>query len=256
MELKNVLNQLRSAGGKTMQKTASAETPKTSAAQSELFQALNAALTTVDKTAAEQTKTASATDELTKIAQNLAAADQEALVKEAQLYGAALMDGFVARGAQYNAQFEEKTASAVPSEQEFAAWAQANPEEFQKHAAAGYANGAATLQQQQTTELQKLAASPAGQALLGSYSQGYQDTVSQLEKLASTPEGQDKIASFQQGYQDTATQLAEIANGPGGQEKLAAMRQGFEEGTQLVTKLAGDYYARGYNDTVALLKSA
>jgi len=254
MELKNVLNQLKSASGKTMQKTASAETQKTSAAHNELFQALNAALTTVDKTSAEQVKTASATDELTKIAQNLAAADQEALVKEAQLYGAAIMDGFVARGAQYNEQFG-KTASAVPTEQDFAAWAQANPEEFQKHAEAGYAAGSASLQQQQAAELQKLASTPEGREVLGSFDQGYQETVAQLEKLASTPEGRDKIASFQQGYQDTAAQLAQIANGPGGQEKLAAMRQGFEEGTQLVTKLAGDYYARGYNDTVALLNA-
>lgn len=255
MELKNVLNQLKSAGGKTMQKTASAETPKTSAAHTELFQALNAALATVDKTAAEQVKTASATDELTKIAQNLAAADQEALVKEAQLYGAAIMDGFVARGAQYNEQFG-KTASAVPTEQEFLAWAQQNPEEFRKHAAAGFTAGSASLQQQQEAQLNKLASTPEGQALLDSYNQGYQATVEQLEKLASTPEGRDKIASFQQGYQDTAAQLAEIANGPEGQEKLAAMRQGFEEGSQLVTKLAGDYYARGFNDTVELLKNA
>lgn len=254
MELKNVLNQLKSASGKTMQKTASAEIPKTSAAQTELFQALNAALATADKMAAEQTKTASATDELTKIAQTLAAADQEALVKEAQLYGAAIMDGFVARGAQYSAQFN-KTASTVPTEEEFLAWAQQNPEEFQKHAAAGFEAGNTLLQQQEAAELQKLASTPEGREILGSSQQGYQDTMAQLEKLASTPEGQDKIASFQQGYQDTVAQLEQIANSPNGQEKLAAMRQGFEEGTALVTKLASDYYVRGYNDMVTLLQA-
>jgi len=248
MELRNVLNQLKSASGAGMQKTASAEIPKTSAAQNELFQALNTALAAADKTASSQTKTASATDELTKIAQNLAAADQESLVKEAQLYGACIMDGFVARGMQYNSSLPpvEKTASA---QDELAAYAQANPAEFEKFAAAGYADT------QRQLEFEKFASTPAGQEVVGSYNQGYHDTVAQVEKLASTVEGQDKLASFQQGYVDTVAQMQSIAASPGGQEKLASMQRGYIEGTELVTKLASDYYTRGFNDTVHLLQN-
>jgi hypothetical protein len=251
MELRNVLNQLKSASGASMQKTASAEIPKTSAAQNELFQALNTALAAADKTASSQTKTASATDELTKIAQNLAAADQESLVKEAQLYGACIMDGFVARGMQYNSSLPpvEKTAAAQPTQDELAAYAQANPAEFEKFAAAGYADT------QRQLEFEKFASTPAGQEVVGSYNQGYHNTVAQVEKLASTAEGQDKLASFQQGYVDTVAQMQSIAASPGGQEKLASMQQGYIEGTELVTKLASDYYTRGFNDTVCLLQN-
>ena len=255
MELKNVLNQLKSASGAGMQQTASATTPQTSAAQNELYQALNTALAVADKTASAHTKTASATDELTKIAQNLATADQEALLKEAQLYGACIMDGFVARGMQYNTSMGGTEKTAASQQDEFEAWAQNNPEEFQKYASAGYTDAQAQLAQAQANEFEKFASTPEGQAVVGSYNQGYHDTVAQVEKLASTAVGQDKLASFSQGYADTVAQVSQIAAGPGGQEKLASFQQGYSEGTALVTKLASDYYTCGFNDTVQLLQN-
>ena len=248
MELANVLNALKKSSGSSMQKTASADTTKTKTAQSELYTALTSALASVDKTAAAQTKTASASDELTKIAQDLAGADQEALIKEAQLYGAAVMDGFVARGMQYNAPSNEKVASVQPTQAERQAWAMQNPAEYQKLATAGQAAG-------ERKQLEKLAATPEGRDTINSFNQGYHTTMAEVTKLASTLEGQDKLASFRQGFEETMGQLAQAASGPNGQEKLAAVRQGFSDGTQTITKLAEDAYVRGFNDTVTLMQN-
>lgn len=53
----------------------------------------------------------SASEYLTKIANDLAEADEVATIKEARLYGAAVFDGFLSRANQYAAG-SEKTASA------------------------------------------------------------------------------------------------------------------------------------------------
>lgn len=61
------------------------------------------------KTAAQ----ASPIDDLTKLAASVVADEHEATVKEAQLYGAAVCDGFMARLAQYDAA-AQKHAGMVP----------------------------------------------------------------------------------------------------------------------------------------------
>ncbi len=261
MELRNVLNQLKSASGAGMAKTASTEAriPKTAAAESELLDVLNQAVGAVEKdpsTRDRGEKTASATEELTKMATTLANADHEVMRKEAELFGAAVMDGFVARGAQYGVPLVgEKTASAVPAQEDFQKWAQENPAEYKQYFAQGFQETAEHLKQAEAAEFEKWATTPEGQEAVSAYNEGYKKASAEIEKLASTPEGQEKLASFRQGYVDTMQQLETIASGDGGQEKIAAIKQGFEEGNAQIQKLAADYYNRGYHDTATLLRN-
>lgn len=60
---------------------------------------------------------ASASEYLTKIANDLAEADEVATIKEARLYGAAVFDGFLSRANQY-AGNAEKTAAHQPARQQ------------------------------------------------------------------------------------------------------------------------------------------
>lgn len=59
---------------------------------------------------------ASVSEHLTKIASDLAEADEVATIKEARLYGAAVFDGFLARANQYagGAPAQQKVAAAQP----------------------------------------------------------------------------------------------------------------------------------------------
>lgn len=124
---------------------------------------------TVTKTAAN---TGSPVADLTKIATDLSQAEHSALVKEAQLYGAAVCDGFMARAAQYT-----EAANATPSVTKTAAvndgsfekFASENPELVKEAAELGY----------NTTmgQLEKLAED--------AYAKGWNDTVSYIYKAAS-----------------------------------------------------------------------
>jgi len=258
-ELNSILSTMKEIGKSGLEKTANdkGNPGAKTAAEEELNTALKDALNAATKTASEgTTKTASATDELTKIANDLAGADKEALTKEAHLFGASFADGCMERLAQYDASVvmggEEKVASDI-SEEEFEKWAQENPEEFRRNFEAGLAEGQELVKQAQTEELEKLASTPEGQEKIAAFNEGYEKTAQDLEKLASTAEGQEKLASFGQGYGDAMQQLTSLASEEGGAEKIAALRSGYVEGTKLTEKLASDYHARGYNDTIGLL---
>ena len=264
MELKNVLNQLTAASAGTT-KTASADTPpttKTAAAQKELVAALGSALDNAGSEGAVKTADDhSASDALTKIAGDLAAADKEALIKEANVYGAAVMDGFVARGMQYGLSLDgaEKTAAAgngeEPTQADFEKWARENPEEFAKQFQAGHAAVTDQVKTAQAAEYEKWAATPEGKAHVAAQTEEQAKHAAVLEKLASTPEGREKIAAFEASYAETMSELEKVAGGDDSEEKLASVKKGFEEGTAAIEKLAQDYYTRGFNDTAALLSA-
>lgn len=266
-ELNNILQSLKDIGGNGMQKTAAAQpTPpaeKISAAEKDLVDALNNAVTSAEEKTASSNggngKDTSATAELLKVAGDLATADREGLMKEAELFGGAFADGCMARLAQYDAAIlggGEKTASAEGiSQEEFEKWAQENPEEFQKHFNEGFKEASEELEKTHQAALEKLASTPEGREKIAAFEQSYESTVDELKKLASTDEGQEKLADFNKGYTDTVAQLQKIASEPDGQEKLAALRAGFAHGSQMVEKLASDYYTRGYNDTVELFQN-
>lgn len=254
MQLKNLFDELSQIGGST--KTAAVETPKVSSAQEELTNALTAVLASAEKTAAAPAAQ-SAAGELEKMAAELAAIDQEALKKEAALFGTIFSDAAIARFAQYDAARSTKTASAPENTDmvAFEKWAAENPEAFNQAFAEGFSEGEQQKLAAENAEFEKWAATPEGQETIASYQAGYAATQDQITKLASTPEGQDKLASFQRGYADAAAQLSAIANSENGAEKIAAVQRGYAEGMAYVEKLAADTYQRGYDDTVVLLKN-
>jgi hypothetical protein len=188
MKLSNALGLIK--GG---EKTASAPAPaaaQTGSAPSSndagerLKQALKEA--TAPEAQAKVAGTPSPVEDLTKIAADLSKAEHEAITKEAQLYGAALCDGFMARAAQYK-EAAEKAAAAAPQPTKTAAandgsfekFAAENPELVKEAAELGYAT---TMQQ-----LEKLAEA--------AYAKGWNTTVQQIHKAASD--------CFVAGFKDT-----------------------------------------------------
>lgn len=136
-----------------------------------------------------QSKTASQVspvEDLTKIAADLSKAEHEAITKEAQLYGAALCDGFMARASQYK-EAAEKAAGAAPqptktagaSDASFEKFAAENPELVKNAAEVGYAS---TIMQ-----LEKLAEA--------AYAKGWNTTVQGIHKAACD--------CFVAGFKDT-----------------------------------------------------
>jgi len=263
LTLKNVLNDIRAVDRDGLPKTASAEgTPavsnKTANAQQELVNALHKAVEGNAKTASVATpdRDASAVDSLVKMASDLAGTEQQALAKEAHLYGAAVADGFVARLNQYDQSLDAagvKTASAsnefVPSEEEFVKFAEENPELVQQAMNLGFTDTQAHVQQIKTAAsseatLEKLASTPEGQA-----------EIAALQKLASTEEGQTKLAGVRQGFMDGLNDIVKLANTEDGQQKLAEIQQGYNETIGEVEKIATDCHANGFHDTLNLIEN-
>lgn len=162
--------------------TKAAESDKTAGARNELTEALKraeaavAAGTGTNKVASE----ANPVNDLTKIASDLASADHEALVKEAEFYGAAVADGFMARIGQY----EEAAAQLSGASEKTAS---IDVEKIAAEAVRGYIDA--------KTELEKQAAAQTAQQ-----EQGYNDTLNAVEKVAS--------AVFEQGIADCQAILA------------------------------------------------
>lgn len=177
MKLSDALSQIN---GKASEKTAAAAstTPAADAPapSNDIADRLKVALqeaTTPDaqKTAAQ----ASPTEDLTKIASDLSKAEHDNLVKEAQLYGASVADGFMLRLAQYN-EAAQKLAAQTPADTKVAA----EVGDFQKFAAENpqLVKDAAQLGYDTTiTSLEKLSSA--------AYDKGWNDTVVQIHKTAS-----------------------------------------------------------------------
>lgn len=187
MSLDKILEDLKKASPAVETKTAAAKTEtaqpsKVAQAKDELVQALRRAETASTKTAAAaEAPAATPVTELEKVAADLAAADQEALVKEAQFYGAAIADGFMARLQQY-----EKAAESLPAAEKTAS-APADVEKIASEAVRGYV---------ETQHAIKVAADRE-------FNRGYQDTLKEVEKIASDMYGQ--------GAHDAAAVLEKIA---------------------------------------------
>lgn len=175
---------------KGSEKTASVSAPATAAtpsssrdASERLKQALKEA--TASAPAAKVASHSSPVEDLTKMAADLSKAEHEALTKEAQLYGAALCDGFMARAAQY----KEAAVQAAPAQSKTAAdasfekFASENPQLVKEAAELGYT---ATVKQ-----LEKIAED--------AYAKGWNDTVAQIHKAACD--------SFVSGFQTTLSLL-------------------------------------------------
>lgn len=179
MRLSTILSTLGAPGGeKTAAAAPAAGTPASAAtpASDRLKQALNDAVAAPpagDKTAAASA--ASPVADMTKIAADLAAAEHDALVKEGQLYGAAVADGMIARLGQYGVA-ADKLAAAQPAPgaasapipgDDFGKFAAENPDLIKDAAELGFATT--------TAQLEKL-----GEA---AYVKGYNDMVESIYKV-------------------------------------------------------------------------
>ncbi len=249
MQIKDILTNLGELVGSGMSKTASEEKPDVPVAEQELVTALNTALNAsaeVEKTASEGGE-GSTTHDLVKIASDLANAEQEALEKEANLYGSAVADGFVSRLSQYTDAVADqpavKTAAAAPvevpaapatapTEEDFSKFAQENPELVKQAVELGFRDAKDAIENAKQAATQK----------------GYNDTVAAVQKMAEEPDGETKLAALKAEANAFATQS------PSEQEKQADVKEGYDDTVQEIEKLAGDCYQRGYDATMALLQ--
>lgn len=171
MKLSDALAKINGAA----EKTASVAAPIASSAgpSNDIAERLKVALK--EATAPEPTKTAaqaSPVDDLVKIAADLSRSEHDALVKEAQLYGAAVCDGFMARASQYNeaaAKLAGQSMDKTAADGSFEKFAAENPEMVKEAAQLGYDTASG--------QLEKIAQA--------AYDKGWNDTVVQIHKLAS-----------------------------------------------------------------------
>jgi hypothetical protein len=180
MEIAQILERLERSeqAGQAGVKTAAVKTGTASPSADALRNELRQALSTVTTKTAEQTKTASHAPVagLVKMAADLVDAEEEALMKQAQVYGAAICDGFMVRYAQYEQaagevapQQQQKIASAPVADNDFQKFAQANPELTKEAYDLGYRTKMATLQKEANDQFEA----------------GHNDTMQEVHKLAS-----------------------------------------------------------------------
>ena len=178
MEIAQILERLErseqasQAGVKTASVKTAMASPSADALRNELRQALS---TVTTKTAETQTKTASQAPiaGLVKMASDLVDAEEEALMKQAQVYGAAICDGFMARYAQYEQAADtvapQQTKTAAINDGDFQKFAQANPELTKEAYDLGYRTKMAALQKEANDQFEA----------------GHNDTMEEIHKLAS-----------------------------------------------------------------------
>lgn len=162
------------------------ETPNADALRSALRTALSSETATEKVAAVAQPEDAAGT--LLKMAEDLSHAEEEALTKQAQVYGAAICDGFMSRFGQYEKAAMEvapapapvtkvaapvdadleaiKTAAADPGFQKFAS---ENPELVKEAFDLGYQTEWGRLVKQANDE----------------FEQGYNDTMAEVQKVAA-----------------------------------------------------------------------
>lgn len=245
MELKEILNSIKQTQRDGIEKTAAVTPPPVKGAKQKLEKSLQKSLapaaTTAGATKTSTVKT-SAVDELVKIAGDLANSESEALQKEAHLYGAAVCDGFMSRLNQYELAAANTPATKTASASDFEKFAAENPELVKQAVELGYRDGQNQIEQLKVAAFEK----------------GYKDTVAQINELSKTAEGQavlSKTAAQVQEQTGIAAQLEKLAETPEGRVKLAEVKRGYDDTMNELTKMAGDTFDRGYNDTIKVLRA-
>lgn len=195
MKLSTVLGSIK--GTESGTKVASASAPadtaptKTAAASQDALKAALKEVTSAPAAAEKQASASSPVADLMKTAAQVAGAESEALLKEANWYGAAVCDGFMARFAQYNEAAEKLAAQHAPAApvktaaDSFDKFAAENPQLVREAAELGYGS---TIGQ-----MDKLAGA--------AYEKGYNQAVEQIYKLAH--------GTFCRGYEDTLRMATE-----------------------------------------------
>lgn len=251
MELKSILNDLQSMDADGMAKEAGDKksgnpSEKTAEAKNKLLGALDEVLQpqAAEKTASQESP--SATEGLLKMAGDLANSEQEALVKEAKFWGAAVADGFMERLAVYEQAMPKTASEDAPTNEDFEKFAQENPELVKQAIELGYFHGKAQIEQ-----LKEAA-----------FEAGYTDAAKDIEELSKTAEGREKLAELAAGLEKKASDQQEIeetieklAQTPEGQEKLAAIEKGYNDTMEKIAEVADEVFTRGYNDTIQILQA-
>jgi hypothetical protein len=177
LSLNEILNDLNEATqSKTAEATSTVTETKKVAAESDLLEALQRAETSVQST--KTASTSSPVSDLEKMASNLASADHEALVKEAEFYGAAVADGFMARINQYE--------QATDSMDKVASNDGVAVEKIAEEAVRGYIETRDHMEKEASAH----------------FDQGYSDTIGQIEKVAA--------ACFEKAVADTDLVLQNV----------------------------------------------
>jgi hypothetical protein len=199
MKLSNVLAKIGGTEKTAHAAPASAPATGEKSATAQTEERLRAALKEATAPAPAADKTASAAGspaaDVTKLASEVLGAEHAALVKEAEFYGAAVCDGFMARLAQYDGAAQkiaaEQMGSAVATLQpgqplklaaaddSFDKFASANPELVKEAAELGF--------ERTMLQMDKLASA--------AYDRGYNEGVTTIYKVAHQ--------SFTAGYEDT-----------------------------------------------------
>lgn len=156
---------------------AASSTEKVASTQTALVSAMKDALTPTEKTASEKKPEASPVDDVMKVAEELAGAEKEAALKEAQILGTAFADAAIARMSEWNKTAGQMLAAApaaavvqaIPGNTDFGKFAQQNPDLVKQAAQLGYEKAKADLEKQAED----------------SYVQGYNDTVETIHKTAA-----------------------------------------------------------------------
>jgi len=193
MELSEILDSL--SGSST--KTASDNTQN---APSSLSAAIDRALNSegMDKEASDSSLPA---DDLMKIAQDLSNAEQDALIKEAHIYGRAVADGFAARMSEYNS-----SPSSSANGMSNSSTVKEAMELGYLHASTAIANAGLNNSNQEKV------ANYTGNSYMEKIAQEHQVKEAAYEKGS---EDAVKIANFLNGEQDAikvATELTKVAH--------------------------------------------
>ena len=201
--------------------------------------------------------------ELNKIAEEVLQAEEEAVVKEAHMYGAAVADGFMTRIASYQGAADEISPPQVADMH-----AQQESQYTEKQAEDAYSAGVALVE--------KTAATLA-------YNAGYSDVISaaeaEQEKLAAEANAQPARLQFAEsllaaapteavatektaeelhieGYIATMEKTASMLKEAGNIEAVEALEKtAFDQGYEdAMVKIAGSAFDQGYNDFSVMLQ--
>jgi len=222
--------------------------------------------------------------DLTKIAADIASAEEEAIIKEAHIYGASVCDGFMSRMQQYEQAAEDLGPAKTASYQEdegteklasvdygedgllYADGYEVTPDLYQDDA--GNVFNSEQIKIAENVEyLGSEFADLADEFIRESAAQGFFVTAEQAVEQVSSYlqyEGQEKEAAevgrqyFNQGAEDTVKVAAEIAYNDGYTDTLETAAEmmkeaGHDESAQTLAKVAFD---KGYEDAMVKLASS
>jgi len=228
-------------------------------------------------------RAASPVGDLQKIASDIAEAEEDAIVKEAHLYGQSVCDGFMARLSLYEKAADElgpesfgKTAAAhqpmfsdpdgntyTPAEIQAAL----HGGQTEKHAGyAGVEPEAHELAQGIVKEAAEAGYDVSHDEALEkvaqeAYGVGYNDTMEKCAAMvaeqgyADTMEKAAEVA-YNQGFEDLLEKAAEVLQASGQHEAVQALEKAaFESGYEdALEKIAGSAYEQGINDLNGLVE--